>query len=114
VSRPLRWRFALALGGAWLGGCGPVEYLSQMDRRTLAALAEAEHHDAATLAPYEYTAAQEYVRQARIEASRASYQRAVDYGRRAEELAAKAEGIARAQALRSAEAPNAEPAPAKP
>jgi hypothetical protein len=81
-----------------------VQSLSQIDRRAPAALAQAEHHGAERLAPYEYTAAQEYLREARIEAARASYQRALAYGRRSEELAARAEGIARAENLRAAPA----------
>src|SRR3954468_23952929 len=106
----MRWRFALLLGGAWLGGCGGVQAYSQIERRAPAALAQAEHHHADSLAPYEYTAAQEYLREARREAARASYQRALAYGRRAEELAARTEGIARAENLRAASVPAAAPA----
>jgi hypothetical protein len=106
----MSWRFALVLGGAWLGGCGPIGSLSQLERRAPLALAAAEHHGAEKLAPYEYTAAQEYLRQARFEATRASYERALDYGRRAEELAARAEGLARAETLRSS-APASAPVP---
>jgi hypothetical protein len=102
VSAPAPWRFLLAAEAlGCLCGCGPVEYLSQVSRRAPAALADAQRHGADRLAPYEFTAAQEYLREARVEASRASYQRAIEYGRRAEELAVRAEGIAREKALRS-------------
>jgi hypothetical protein len=83
-------------------GCGPVEYLNQVGRRAPAALAQAQQRGAESLAPYEYTAALEYLREAREQAARSSYQRALDYGRRAEELASRAEGIAREKALRAA------------
>ena len=100
MNRPKVRRFSLALGLACLGGCGPVEYLSQVGRRAPLALAEARQHGAAEQAPYELTAAEEYLREARIQASRSSYQRAIEYGRRAEELAVRAEGIAREKNLR--------------
>jgi len=103
----MSWRFALVLGGAWLGGCGPVNAYSQVEKRAPLALAQAEQHGAAKLAPYEYAAAQEYLREAHVQAAHASYRQALDYGRRAEELAARAEGIARAAALRAAPAPAA-------
>jgi hypothetical protein len=113
VRRPTAWRSGLALGAAWLGGCGPIEYLAQVERRAPAALAEARQHGAERLAPYEFAAAQEYLREAQVAATRSAYQRAVDYGRRAEELAAEAEGIARAYNLRAgAGVPSATPAPA--
>jgi hypothetical protein len=114
VNRPKLRRFSLALGLACLGGCGPVEYLSQVGRRAPLALKEARQHGAAEQAPYELTAAEEYLREARIQASRSSYQRAIEYGRRAEELAVRAEGIAREKNLRAgapAPQPSAVPPP---
>jgi hypothetical protein len=101
---PRRWLHAWALGTAGFCGCGPVEYLSQVSRRAPAALAQAQQHGAEQLAPYEFTAAQEYLAEARFQGTRASYQRAIEYGRRAEELAARAEGIAREKALRTGSA----------
>jgi hypothetical protein len=105
------WRFLLALGPACLAGCGPVDYLSQVGRRTPLALAQARQYGAEEKAPYELTAAEEYLREARIQASRSSYQRAIEYGRRAEELAVRAEGIAREKTLRAGAAPVAPPRP---
>jgi len=102
VNRPKVRRFSLALGLACLGGCGPVEYLSQVGHRAPLALAEARQYGAEQQAPYELTAAEEYLREARIQASRSSYQLAIAYGRRAEELAVKAEGISREKNLRAA------------
>jgi hypothetical protein len=80
-----------------------------VSRRAPAALAQAERHGAERLAPYEFTAAQEYLAEARVQATRAYYQRAIEYGRRAEELAARAEGIARDKGLRAAEPAGAPP-----
>jgi hypothetical protein len=115
VIRPKFRRFHLALGLACLGGCGPVEYLSQVGRRAPLALAEARQHGAAEQAPYELTAAEEYLREARIQASRSSYHRAIEYGRRAEELAVRAEGISREKNLRGgALAPGPTAAPSTP
>jgi hypothetical protein len=115
VSRSHPWRFVLALGGVSLGGCGPVEFVSQVGRRAPAALEEARRHGAETLAPYEWTAAEEYLREARVEATRSSYQRALEYGRRAEELAVRAEGIAREKTLRTGStSPAGEASPAPP
>jgi hypothetical protein len=111
VIRRRSWRFLLALGLACLAGCGPVDYLSQVGSRAPLALAQARHYGAEEQAPYELTAAEEYLREARIQASRSSYQRAIEYGRRAEELAVRAEGIAREKNLRAGNAPAAPPRP---
>jgi hypothetical protein len=100
VNRPRLRRIVFALGLA-SAGCGPVEYLSQVGRRAPAALIEAQRHGAEQLAPYEYAAAEEYLHEARVQGSRSSYQRAVEYGRKAEELAVRAEGLARQKASQS-------------
>jgi hypothetical protein len=54
-----------------------------------AKLAGGERH-----APYEYTAAVAYLHKAREEGGYAEYQVAIEYGRRAEDLAIKARAIA--------------------
>ena len=78
-------------------GCGPIEYLSQVSNRAAAAVAAAKLAQADRYAPYEYTAAEEYLHKAREEGGYAQYQDAIEYGRRAEELAnrARAMSIAR-------------------
>jgi hypothetical protein len=53
-----------------------------------AKLASAERY-----APYEYTASEEYLHKAREEAAHAEYQDAIEYGRKAEELANRARAI---------------------
>lgn len=89
---------ALAVGVLVAGGCGPIEYLSQVRGRAALAMVQAERQGAPRLAPYEYTAASEYLRKAREEAGRSSFQLAIEYGRRSEELANRAAGIARERA----------------
>jgi hypothetical protein len=93
VRRP-RCPGALALGVVLLLGCGPVEYLSQVSSRAAKALAQAERAEADRLAPYEYTKAVEYYRKAREEAGEGSFQVAIEYGRRSEELANQARALA--------------------
>jgi hypothetical protein len=94
---------------ALVTGCGPVEYVSQVSRRATTALAQARNEGAERLAPYEYTAASEYLNKAREEASHSAYQRAIDYGRRAEELAARAGSLARDRAARGETPPAGRP-----
>jgi hypothetical protein len=76
------------------GACGPVRYLSQVDGNAARAVADAKRADAYRFAPYEYTAAVEYLHKAREEGGHAEYQIAIEYGRRCEELAIRARAIA--------------------
>jgi hypothetical protein len=82
-------------------GCGPVEYMNQVRGRAVAAIVQAQRQGAQQLAPYEFTAASAYLEKAREEGARSSYQVAIRYGRRAEELAARAEAIARERRARA-------------
>ena len=97
-------RWALALGAALVcaPGCGPVEYLN-IATKAGAALASAKQANAEQLAPYEYTAAEEYLHKAREEAGYSQYQQSIEFGRRAESLAERA----RALAVIKAQAPSA-------
>lgn len=76
-------------------GCGPVEYLSQVSGRASSALLQAQRAEADRFAPYELTKATEYYRKALEEGSESSFQIAVEYGKRAEELAQRATAVAR-------------------
>ena len=76
------------------GGCGPIEYLNQVGGKAAGAVAAAKRVNAEKLAPYEYTAAVEYLHKAREEGGFAEYQIAIEYGRRAEDLATRARLIA--------------------
>lgn len=86
---------ALALGVVTFSGCGPVEYVAQVGSRASNALAQARREKADQLAPYEYTAAGEYLKKAREEAGRSQFEAALDYGKRAEELADRARALSR-------------------
>lgn len=74
---------------AALGACGPIGYVSNV-RGAATAVEEARAANAAKYAPYEWTRAVEYLRQARAEAAYADFQAANRFGRLAQEAAAKA------------------------
>jgi hypothetical protein len=74
-------------------GCGPVEYINQVGNKAASAVSAAKLASAERYAPYEYTAAEEYLHKAREEAGHAEYQDAIEYGRKAEDLANRARAI---------------------
>jgi hypothetical protein len=86
--------FLLSFG--LLGACGPVEYIGQVTRRAATEVAAAKTAGADRYAPYEYTAAVEYLHKAREEAGYADFQAAIRFGKKAEELAKRANELARA------------------
>jgi len=113
---------ALAAVLAAGAGCGPIEYINQVSVRAASALAAAKKAGADRYAPYEYTAAEEYLHKAREEGGYAQYQDAIEYGHKSEELAERARAIATtrmsepvstAPAASAAPAPPAEAAPPK-
>src|SRR5215475_7762161 len=81
------------LAVAPLLGCGPVEYISQVGNKAASAVSAAKLAQADRYAPYEYTAAEEYLHKAREEGGYAQYEDAIEYGRRAEDLANRARAI---------------------
>src|SRR5678816_4284408 len=89
------------LAVAPLLGCGPVEYISQVGNKAASAVSSAKLAQADRYAPYEYTAAEEYLHKAREEAGYAEYEDAIEFGRRAEELANKGRAIAVARLSQS-------------
>ncbi|MFL5305512.1 MAG: DUF4398 domain-containing protein [Polyangia bacterium] len=100
-------------------GCGPVEYINQVGNRAASAVSAAKLASADRYAPYEYTAAQEYLHKAREEAGHAEYEDAIDYGHKAEDQANLARAIAVQRMAKEAEnahyqtkTQNEEPAPA--
>jgi len=100
-------------------GCGPIEYINQVGNRAASAVSAAKLASAERYAPYEYTAAQEYLHKAREEAGHAQYEDAIDYGHKAEDLANRARAIAVERMAKEAETAhyrpknqNEEPAPA--
>jgi hypothetical protein len=88
----------LAVGSVFalapLTGCGPVEYINQVGNKAASAVSAAKLAGADRYAPYEYTAAEEYLHKAREEAGYAQYQDAIEYGRRSEDYANRARAIA--------------------
>jgi hypothetical protein len=88
----MRWIAFLLLAGA----CGPVEYIGQVTRRASSEVAAAKTAGADRYAPYEYTAAVEYLHKAREEAGYADFQAAIRFGKKAEELAKRASELAKA------------------
>src|SRR5260221_7883688 len=102
---------ALALGGALalvasltatVSGCGPIEYINQVGVKAAGAVSAAKLAQADRYAPYEYTAAEEYLHKAREEAGYAEYEDAIEFGRRAEDFANKGRAIAVARLSQSA------------
>jgi hypothetical protein len=99
---------ALALGAVVLAavstltGCGPIEYINQVSIKAAGAVSAAKLAQADRYAPYEYTAAEEYLHKAREEAGYAEYEDAIEFGRRAEDLANKGRAIAVAKLSQSA------------
>jgi hypothetical protein len=77
-----------------LSACGPIEYINQVGNRAASAVSAAKLAQADRYAPYEFTGAEEYLHKAREEAGYAQYQDAIEFGRRAEELANRARAIA--------------------
>jgi hypothetical protein len=95
ASRVGHW--AVVLGALAACGCGPIEYLNTVTFGASRTLAEAKAAQAPVLAPYEYTAASEYLLRSRELAGYARFDDAVFFGRKAGELAAEAVRIARAR-----------------
>jgi hypothetical protein len=89
----------LMLGGS---GCGPIEYISIVTFEASREVAAARGARADQLAPYEYTAATEYLHKARELGGHARYQDAADFGRRARDLGKKAFEISRDHSYRPA------------
>jgi hypothetical protein len=90
--------------------CGPVQYISTVTQGAAASVAAAKAANAETYAPYEYTAAVEYLHKAREEEGYADHQAAVRFGRLAQRHADKARQIAVENAGRPPE-PNPAEAP---
>jgi hypothetical protein len=85
-----------------VSGCGPIEYINQVGVKAASAVSAAKLAQADRYAPYEYTAAEEYLHKAREEAGYAEYEDAIEFGRRAEDFANKGRAIAVARLSQSA------------
>ena len=92
----------LLASAASISGCGPIEYINQVGVKAAGAVSAAKLAQADRYAPYEFTAAEEYLHKAREEASYAEYESAIEFGRKSEELADKGRAIAVAKLSQSA------------
>jgi hypothetical protein len=72
---------------AALAACGPIAYVNDVTRKASDAVDEARAAEADKYAPYYWTRAVEYLRQARTIAAYADYQAANRFGRLAAEAA---------------------------
>jgi hypothetical protein len=77
------------------GGCGPIEYISTVTFEASKAVQEARASRAAELAPYEYTAAVEYLHKAREVGGYARYHEAVEFGKKARDFGREAVKLSR-------------------
>jgi hypothetical protein len=87
--RGLLLAIASLLLSAAASGCGGVYYTVSMNQAS-SKLEQARQMGAEKNAPFEYTFAQEHLRQARVEAAEASYGDAASYAETAELYAQKA------------------------
>ena len=75
---------------ATLTGCGPVTYVTEVTRNAARLIDEARNARADKLAPYEYTAALEYLAKAREVGGLARFSEATAYARKSQALSQRA------------------------
>ena len=76
-------------------GCGPIEYITVVTFDASKAVQEAKASRAPELAPYEYTAAVEYLHKAREVGGYARYHEAVEFGKKARDFGHEAVRLSR-------------------
>jgi hypothetical protein len=91
---------ALVVG---LAGCGPIEYITIVTFEASRSVAAAKGVHADKLAPYEFTAAMEYLHKARELGGFARYHQSVEFGRKSRDFGHQAFEIARGRGQRPAE-----------
>ncbi len=91
-----------ALALTW-AGCGPIEYITVVTFEASRSVAAAKGVHADKLAPYEYTAAVEYLHKARELCGYPRYHPSVDFGRKARDFGHQAFELARGKGTRPAE-----------
>lgn len=74
-------------------GCGPIEYIANTPLEAAGAVAEAKHMKADKFAPYEMTAAQEYLHKSRELAGYARFHDSVGFAQKATKNARDARTI---------------------
>ncbi|MSP63453.1 MAG: hypothetical protein EXR72_24535 [Myxococcales bacterium] len=85
---------ACLTGTLLVSGCGPIQFVTAVPFEAVGAIGEAKHLDAEKYAPYEMTAAGEYVHKSRELAGHARYQTSVEFARKATKHARDAKKIA--------------------
>ena len=101
----------LALVMLVTAGCGPIEYISTVTFDASKAVQEAKASRAPELAPYEYTAAVEYLHKAREVGGYARYHEAIEWGKKARDLGHEAVKLSR-ERHSAADVPPLAPMPA--
>ncbi len=81
-------------------GCGPIEYISRVTFQASKAVQEAKASRASELAPYEYTAAVEYLHKAREVGGYARYHEAIEWGKKARDFGYQAVKLSRERGTR--------------
>jgi hypothetical protein len=79
-------------------GCGPIEYITIVTFESSRAVNEAKSVKAGDLAPYEYTAAVEYLHKAREVGGYARYHHAINFGKKSRDYAREAVRLSRERA----------------
>jgi hypothetical protein len=86
-------------------GCGPIEYITVITFEASHAVAAAKGAHADRLAPYEYTAAVEYLHKARELGGFARYHQSVEFGKKARDFGNQAFEMSRGRVSKPATAP---------
>jgi len=93
VTRPHLFGL-LSAAAALAAACGPVQYIAKVGDASNAH-AQAQREGAKNGAPYEFTAASEYLTKAREEAGRSQFDSAVAYSSQSEEMSHRARALSR-------------------
>ena len=83
---------------ATTAGCGPIEYITIVTFEASRSVDEATAVKAGELAPYEYTAAVEYLHKAREVGGYARYHEAIEFGKKARDYGRDAVRLSRERA----------------
>jgi hypothetical protein len=87
----------MAAGVLALAGCGPIEYITIVTFEASRSVAAAKGVHADRLAPYEYTAAVEYLHKAQELGGYSRYHQSVNFGRKSRDFGHQAFEIAKSQ-----------------
>ena len=102
--------FALALLVVTATACGPIAYVNEVTRRASTSVDAARAAQADKYAPYHWTRATQYLRQARVKAAKSDWEGANRFGR----LATEAADLALTEAEVAAKDPSKRPLELRP